>query len=217
MKRRFERAVNELIESDLFDGEDLSREEAEKMVMDYALTHEGYFDEIDEVKQKGEYKTRKQYADEQLEKMNDPADAVAESTEATTNSVIKKEKAAGRNRGRVDESPGTTPPRRATSSKVTVPQSRTKSNTEIKKSDRDNARTDRELLMESENEALTQAERQALEKYRIGKKNIPACRGECPDRPGCFSAYTLRRRRSFCVRRTARRWRRPSERCRSRL
>ncbi len=65
VKRRFNRAVEGLMDAYMMDGEELSREDAEKMVMDYALTHDGYFDEIDEAKQKGEYKTRKQYAEAQ--------------------------------------------------------------------------------------------------------------------------------------------------------
>lgn len=65
VKRRFEKAVQELIDVYAFDGEELSREDAEKMVMDYALTHDGYFSEVDEAKQKGKYKTKRQYVDEQ--------------------------------------------------------------------------------------------------------------------------------------------------------
>ena len=49
--------------------------------------------------------------------------------------VIKREGAAKRNRGRVDNGPGTTPPRRATSSVVRIPQTTDKSNPQ--KSERD--------------------------------------------------------------------------------
>lgn len=48
--------------------------------------------------------------------------------------VIKKEKAAKRNRGRVDESPGTTPPRKATSSVITIPQDTEEINDDLQKS-----------------------------------------------------------------------------------
>lgn len=65
VKRRFNRAVEALMDQYTIDQEEISREDAEKMIMDYALTHDGYFDLVDEAKQKGEYKTRKQYAEAQ--------------------------------------------------------------------------------------------------------------------------------------------------------
>lgn len=65
VKRRFNKAVEELMDAYSFDGEYLSLEDAEKMVMDYSLTHDGYFSEVDEAKQKGQYKTKRQYAEAQ--------------------------------------------------------------------------------------------------------------------------------------------------------
>ncbi len=59
--------------------------------------------------------------------------------------TIKNEKAAERNRGRVDDSPGTTPPRKATSSIIIIRSSSEESKPKFQ--ERDDLPTDRELLM----------------------------------------------------------------------
>lgn len=63
IKRRFNKAVEEMMDSYLFDGIDLSREQAEQMVREYAAAHDGYFSLMDEAKQTGRNKTRKQMAE----------------------------------------------------------------------------------------------------------------------------------------------------------
>lgn len=63
VKRRFSKAVEELMDSYLMDGIDLSRADAEKLVTEYAAQHDGYFSMADEARQTGRNKTRKQMAE----------------------------------------------------------------------------------------------------------------------------------------------------------
>lgn len=62
IKRRFNDAVDKLMESYLYENVDISREDAERMITEYAALHDGYFSELDEWQQKGLLKTQKQYA-----------------------------------------------------------------------------------------------------------------------------------------------------------
>lgn len=71
--RRFNAAVESLMDISAWDGEELSREEAERIVMDYALTHDGYFDEVDEAKERGTWMTKEQVKESwQSEKFGGP-------------------------------------------------------------------------------------------------------------------------------------------------
>lgn len=59
-RRRFKAAVDELMEDMDLDGTEISREEAEQMVLDYAATHDGYYsvrDEIRAAKAEGRWKS----------------------------------------------------------------------------------------------------------------------------------------------------------------
>lgn len=63
IKRRFNKAVDDLMDSYLMDGVDLSREQAEQLVREYASINGGYFSMADEARQKGGLKSRKQLAE----------------------------------------------------------------------------------------------------------------------------------------------------------
>lgn len=90
IKRRFNAAVEDLITAYLFDGVDLSREDAERMITEYAALHDGYFSMTDEAKQKGELKTKKQYARDFYETLEADEAEAFENLEAESQELVAR-------------------------------------------------------------------------------------------------------------------------------
>ena len=74
------------MDSYLFDGVDLSREQAEQLVREYAAVHDGYFSLMDEAKQTGRNKTRKQLAEAARDAQEGGKAPVVEGIEKETSS-----------------------------------------------------------------------------------------------------------------------------------
>lgn len=67
IKRRFDKAVNELIDAYQMDGIDLDRATAEKMVADYAAGNDGYYSLADQARETKQNKSRRQLQQEAME------------------------------------------------------------------------------------------------------------------------------------------------------